>query len=121
MNNPRFQTIDADRFTAGQLAWFDGERFVPFVPLTVTGNETVVGLSVGQTTEITIDHSDQVDFATCEYPRCQAPIGVRVQVLAVGTDGDDTNGARFVLLLENISFNSYGGDVVIAWSRRGHL
>lgn len=119
MNTPRFQTIDANRFAVGQLAMFNDERFVPFVPAAITGEETI--LAVGAAKEVTVSHETEASFLWSEYPTITAvPSGVRVQVLAARSNGDTTNGARFVLLVEDLEFNGYNGrDITFSWSRKG--
>lgn len=89
----------------------------------ISGEELVVSLPPGVTTEITAIHPETI-FHLCEYPRCVAPVGVRISVLACGTNGDSTNGQQFVLLIENIDCPNTRGastppDITIRWTRCG--
>jgi hypothetical protein len=93
----------------------------------VSGTETITDLAVGAATEITVDHSADADFDTCEYPRIVGPVGVRATVLASGISGDSTTGAQFVLLVENVSYVADGGygysepDITLDWTRVGQV
>ena len=122
MNTPRFQSIDADRYAVGDLAQFDGERFVPFSPVgTIEISDTETVLDVGAAKEVTVSHETEANFLWCQYPEItDIDLGVRVQVLAARSNGDTTNNGRFVLLLEDLNFDGYNSrDIEFSWSRLG--
>lgn len=119
MDTPRFQTIDATRFVAGQMAMFDGERFVPFVPETITGEVPIAALAVGESIEIVVDHSDERIFAVVLGLRVTATPGVRVLSMLTGASGASADNGRFLLLVENIAQQGYTQSFALNWERDG--
>lgn len=113
----------------GDVMAFDEatETFKPVGTSVISGEAVVEDLEIDDASEVTIDHSGDGVFASREYPVITAPVGVRVTVLAVGSNGDSTNGSQFVLLVENIAHATnlgYGGvapDVLLEWTRKGSL
>lgn len=94
---------------------------------TISGEETITDLDIGNATEIHVDHSGDATFAFCEYPYITVPSGVRVTVLASSSDAHKTDGSNFVLLVENVSYATDGGygdsspDVALSWARTGQV
>ena len=128
---PRFQTIDTQDFTDGQVPVWDADNF-RFIPsdagsayiTTITGTFNIAALGLNEQVEVLVDHHTDAVFAFCEYPVITAaPEGVIVTVLARGYNNDSTNGQQFVLLVTNgeTGHPGYDGSISGAWSLKGYV
>lgn len=95
----------------------------------ISGQEIITDLIIGAATEITVSHSSNAVFGSCDDPLIVAPVptGIRVTPLTLGTNGDAKSGAQFVWLIENVGLvadGGYGGaapDLVLNWTRIGQV